>query len=731
MNGFWPEYRNNGIKGLSRRIFATAALLFALGATAQEEECATCGDDETYAEAEQLLEGLGYSSDDYDVLFAWQERVQSGFITGLRVRDTRSGEVEDVYVSDAGQLLLGADLKALGVHPKDWSKRPIQTFAHRATTVPAATEPERKAGAPSAVRATGAIDIAAVTAEDLERERSAGKGAMRLGVFQDVDAPITLSGGQVSDGAWTPVSGGFAWATIIHADRAFGQRIHFSELSIPEGGQVVVYNTADPSEIYGPYTELDAASGELWSATCWSELVTVECFAPDAAARDATRLTIDRIIHMYRPLDAVRWATNMAGACNNDVPCFPSWVPTADGVGGLGVVGVDGSLFCTASLIADSDAGTEIPYVLAANHCVPGAASAASIEMYWFYQTSVCEEPPNPPNPATVPRTTGGAVLLATTTKAAGTDFSLLQLNNAPPAGTMFLGWTSAEAPVGTPVTCIHHPSGDFKRISFGDITNDTAEPLYAGAPRARYHQSTWSDGTTEPGSSGSPLIITATGQIIGQLWGGLASCANTSPDYYGRFDVSYPMMSGFIGPAVPEIDLASTAVTVSEGAGTAALNVTLSAAPGSGNSITVDYATTAGTAVAGADYSSASGTLTISDAATSGVVNVPIINDVILESDESFTVQFSNPTGGVFAPLELAATVTIQDNDVDTDGDGFSDEAELAGTFGFVTDPDLYDTDGDGVSDFIETFQGTDPTDPGSTPALSTIRIPFFGNGD
>jgi len=722
----------NGKNALNRYIFLIGLLLFATSAMAQDEDCVSCGDEAPYADAEAFLDNLGYSESAYDVLFAWEERADSGRVGGFRVRETATGIVTDVYSTQDGQLLSETELDALGVRPKDWSKRPIQAFAHRATNLPRTAAPQRKSGAPGSVRSLGPIDRAAVDAEDIEQAQSAGKGAMRMGVFQDVSAPITVAGTQVSDGAWTAASGGFAWSTIIHADRAFGQRVHFTELSIPDGGQVVVYNTSDPSEIYGPYTALDEISADLWSATCWSELVTVECFAPDAASRDATVVTIDRIIHMYKTLDEAQWAPKAdAGACNNDVPCFPSWVPTADGVGGLGSVGVNGALFCTASLIADSDSGSEIPYVLTAHHCVPEFRSPSSVEMYWFYQTSICEDPPNPPDPATVPRTTGGAVWLAGSLKINGTDFSLIQLNNPPAAGATFLGWTSAEAPVGTPITTIHHPSGDFKRISFGDITNDTGEPLYSGAPRERFHQTTWSDGTTEPGSSGSPVFISATNQIIGQLWGGLASCANSSPDYYGRFDVSYPMMSSYLGPGMVEFDLASTAVTVSENGGVAVVTVTLDSAPGTGNSVSVDYATEAGSAIAGADFSNISGTLTISDTDTSGVVNVPIVDNTRLESDESFLIRFTNPMGGTFASPELVATITIQDDEVDTDLDGFSDADELAGTFGFVTNPNLADTDGDGVSDYIETFQGTDPTDAGSTPNLSTFQIPFFSQSN
>lgn len=50
--------------------------------------------------------------------------------------------------------------------------------------------------------------------------------------------------------------------------------------------------------------------------------------------------------------------------------------------------------------------------------------------------------------------------------------------------------------------------------------------------------------------------MIESTQQIIGQLWGGPGSCStSTNLDYYGRFDVSYPLMAAYLNPMiVPEI---------------------------------------------------------------------------------------------------------------------------------------------------------------------------------
>ncbi|MDB4859654.1 dockerin type I repeat-containing protein, partial [Candidatus Marinimicrobia bacterium] len=49
-----------------------------------------------------------------------------------------------------------------------------------------------------------------------------------------------------------------------------------------------------------------------------------------------------------------------------------------------------------------------------------------------------------------------------------------------------------------------------------------------------------WDDGTTEPGSSGSPLFDGISHRIIGQLYGGVASCTNFGYDTYGKTSVSW-----------------------------------------------------------------------------------------------------------------------------------------------------------------------------------------------
>jgi hypothetical protein len=75
-----------------------------------------------------------------------------------------------------------------------------------------------------------------------------------------------------------------------------------------------------------------------------------------------------------------------------------------------------------------------------------------------------------------------------------------------------------------------------------------------------------------------------------------------------------------------------------------------------------VDYATSAGTASAASDYTSASGTLTFAPGQVSRPVAVGVLGDALDEPDETLTVGLSNPGNATIA--DAIATVTILDDD-------------------------------------------------------------------
>jgi hypothetical protein len=103
--------------------------------------------------------------------------------------------------------------------------------------------------------------------------------------------------------------------------------------------------------------------------------------------------------------------------------------------------------------------------------------------------------------------------------------------------------------------------------------------------------------------------------------------------------------------------------VTVVEGdSGTtdAVFTVTLSTA--SAGTVSVDFATSDGTAVAPGDYLPASGTLTFDPGDTSKTITVTVNGDVVSEFDETFTVVLSNPSGATIADGQATGTILNDD---------------------------------------------------------------------
>ena len=108
----------------------------------------------------------------------------------------------------------------------------------------------------------------------------------------------------------------------------------------------------------------------------------------------------------------------------------------------------------------------------------------------------------------------------------------------------------------------------------------------------------------------------------------------------------------------LPVLSLADAVGT--EGTGDLAFGVTLN--PVSGRDVITSYATTDGSALAGRDYDTASGTLTIPAGSTTGTILVPIEDDLLDEPAETFDLSLSEVVSATLG--EGRATGTITDND-------------------------------------------------------------------
>ncbi len=111
---------------------------------------------------------------------------------------------------------------------------------------------------------------------------------------------------------------------------------------------------------------------------------------------------------------------------------------------------------------------------------------------------------------------------------------------------------------------------------------------------------------------------------------------------------------------------------TVGEEAGSAHLTVSLVFPDGTTSTdypVTVPWATQDGTAKAGLDYTARTAqTVTIPAGETSATIDVPIIDDQLVEPDQTFTVRLGTPSPSAVTSADSTGTVTIDDNDAAAD---------------------------------------------------------------
>jgi len=110
-----------------------------------------------------------------------------------------------------------------------------------------------------------------------------------------------------------------------------------------------------------------------------------------------------------------------------------------------------------------------------------------------------------------------------------------------------------------------------------------------------------------------------------------------------------------------PVVGLTAATAQVNEAAGQIALIVSLDQINPYADTV-VNYGVTAQSATLNSDYSSATGVVTIGRGSQQGTLIIPLINDGMRESDESFLVTLSSASGARLGPT--STLVTIQDDD-------------------------------------------------------------------
>ncbi len=355
-----------------------------------------------------------------------------------------------------------------------------------------------------------------------------------------VSFPVAIS--PLKRGNWEELNDGTAvWRLRILSPDAHSLNLGFGEFYLPEGAKLDLYS-ADQKTRLGPFTPHDNDDHrEFWTPIMDGDEMVVELRLPKEQRKNLS-LKITSINH-----DFLGFSTFVSGSCNLDVICGAEdgWdIVDAyrDIIQSVGVYSTGGSTFCTGFLVNNTQEDCT-PFFMTADHCGIRSGNAASLVVYWNFQNSSCRAPNSGssggPGNGILNDFNSGAVLRA---RSSDTDFGLLELDDpvSPTADAFFAGWDARpEIPQDT-VIAVHHPNTDEKRISFsfeqvfkGNLNGQgMANGGYLVVPE-------WTIGTTEGGSSGCPLFD-QNRRVVGQLFGGAASCNNIDYDAFGWFAVSW-----------------------------------------------------------------------------------------------------------------------------------------------------------------------------------------------
>ena len=358
--------------------------------------------------------------------------------------------------------------------------------------------------------------------------------------------PLNLNMHQAGHGEWLEVDDARIWRFKVKSAGALSLSLYFSKFELAPNSELYIRGR---DQVFGAFTAdvNNKDDGVFGVAPVAGEYIILEYIEPIGNDR-VSQIEVGHVVHGFRetPFSSVE-AQALSGACNIGVACVDS-VRSADQMHSVALlINGNGDSFCSGAMINNS-ARQGRQLFLTADHCINNN-SVSNFVVGFNYQYQRCNDPLEPvPKPVTA----HGMRLL---TKSKESDFALLEvIEKIPDRYNVFLAGydaTPGARKVGS-FYGIHHPRCDVKKVSVFSGNLDLIRVVDAGNKPNYWKVTSWAKGTTEPGSSGSPLFD-ANHSIIGHLLGGEASCSKTnSADYYGALskDWSGPnSIAAFLDP--------------------------------------------------------------------------------------------------------------------------------------------------------------------------------------
>lgn len=366
-----------------------------------------------------------------------------------------------------------------------------------------------------------AIEVASVNKKARLAEDAAvtEKGPVRMAIPRLVDAsPAT-------HGAWETLSDGRrVWRLRVVAPRAEHISLGFPRATLPDGAALWLDEVDGRHGLTRPMTASHTRRGDLWTPLVRGDEVVVSLVLPAGAADPV--LDLGRVHVGYKDIGDA--PPPPQGGCNIDVVC-PESEGWEEEIQSAAVYALYGEFWCSGVMLSNT-AEDQAPLFATARHCGVDSDNISSFVVYWNYQSAQCGDLSGGRDD----EWTAGATLLM---RHRASDWLLVELDEQPDAdfNVSWAGWDrSGDAPAAG--VAIHHPGTDEKAISFEDDPTRITQAYEGSQDSSGTHirVADWDLGTTEGGSSGSPLFD-PDHRVVGVLTGGDAACGNDEPDWYGR----------------------------------------------------------------------------------------------------------------------------------------------------------------------------------------------------
>ncbi len=336
-----------------------------------------------------------------------------------------------------------------------------------------------------------------------------------------------------NSGVWVKNYNGYdVWRVKLQSAEAYSLNVIFENFSLPEGARLFLYNEEE-GHYLGAFTSFNnRESGVFAVSPVAGEELTIQYEVPSGAGFQQDFI-ITQVNHDFTGILKVnerRPTGTTAGACNVNVNCdvVGNWMNQVDAV--CRII-INGREICSGVLM-NNTAEDQRPYILSASHCYDSAELAEKSIFTFNFESPFCSSLDGDPS-----NSISGAEMKAFSDSL---DFALVEMNNIPPPHFMpyYAGWDKSLTLPDSSVS-IHHPQGGIKKFaidrdapSIADFTND-----YSKNGFLRIHR--WEEGVTEQGSSGGPLF-NPSGNVIGTLTGGNATCRVPVNDYFSRFSLAW-----------------------------------------------------------------------------------------------------------------------------------------------------------------------------------------------